>query len=104
MNLGSSINLNKAHKILALLFLLTYSCSSALQLRDIIEPDVIDDVINDVDTTGKGSNEFTENVLREAKTENEKEANLTAGHEQISIAESGMDNTTTDDESIKIQE
>jgi hypothetical protein len=76
-------------------------------LRDIIEPDVIDDFINDVDIStknDKGSEIITEQVQTESKNDNEKDVNV-KGHEQVSIAESGMmDNATVDDDSVKIQE
>ena len=93
-------------KCIAFVYVLA-NCCHALQLRDIIEPDVIDDFINDVDISAKndkGANEFTEQVLAESKNDNEKDVNV-RGHEQVSIAESGMmDNATADDDSIKIQE
>lgn len=85
-------------KYIAIVYILA-NCCQALKLRDIIEPDVIDDFINEVDisnSTDKGD------MLIDSKTDNEKDVNVT-GHEQVSIAESGMDNTTTsDDDSIKI--
>jgi len=106
MNLDSSINLKKMWKCITIIYVLV-NCCHALQLRDIIEPDVIDDFINDVDIStknDKGSEIITEQVQTESKNDNEKDVNV-KGHEQVSIAESGMmDNATVDDDSVKIQE
>lgn len=61
--------------------------------KDLIEPDAIDEVINDVDlqSSGKvaGGNEFTQHVLKEVSKENKEEAKQSVEH--ISIEESGMD-------------
>ena len=75
-------------KYIAFVYILA-SCCQALKLRDIIEPDVIDDFINDVDisnSTDKGANEIIEHTQIDGKTDNEKDLNVT-GHEQVSIAE-----------------
>ena len=107
MNLGSSINLKNLWEYIAITCILAQN-SDAHQLKDIIEPDVIDDFINDVDITQKSdkgaANKLTKHTIIVAKNDNEKDLNVT-GHEQVSIGESGMDNTTSDDpDSIKIQE
>ena len=59
MDLGSSKKCQKMWKLFALLNILAISCD-ALQLRDYIEPDAIDDIIKD------GNDEFSQLAIKEA--------------------------------------
>lgn len=70
MDLGSSKKCQKMWKLIALLYILAVSCH-ALQLRDYIEPDAIDEIISD------GNDEFSKNAVKEAKKENDGEAKIT---------------------------
>lgn len=66
----------RRHKAMHLALLLAFICLSFMDAeanagkllqKDILEPDAIDDVINDVDglqKSGKGGNEFTQHVLK----------------------------------------
>ena len=47
------------------LALLKQNCINGAFTNDIIEPDAIDEIINDYDVQGKAGNEFVQSVLKE---------------------------------------
>lgn len=47
------------------LALLKQNCINGALTNDIIEPDAIDEIINDYDIQGKAGNEFVQSVLKE---------------------------------------